>query len=1134
MRTKCKRIAAILIVFAMCITTGGVGIRFKTVKAAGQEGVPGDMKQITFTDFGMERVCETSSYLNTYKNGANLAGTVLGGTINAQTGARVFIGGTSSGGWSGIQLYFCNDDTLFVKNGPEGVIEGLGEGIKADAAGVSKFTGTDLAMQMSFELVDHDEDGIADDLKLGIWFGRKLYNNTYFYMDDYQGSMGNYIHVAVGPVKLISEEPEETMPEYLKRITFTDFGMESVCETSSYLNTYKNGANLAGTVLGGTINAQTGARVFIGGTSSGGWNGIQLYFCNDDTLFVKNGPEGVIEGLGEGIKADAAGVSKFTGTDLAMQMSFELVDHDEDGIADDLKLGLWFGGKLYNNKYVYLDDYKGSMGNYIHVAVGPVKLMSVEQQTLPEDFKKITFSDFGIQEGTHTTTQVGTYRGGSLNETVFTGKLTGTAGAVLMIGGVEENQGLALEFGESDITLYNADGKVEGFEGKIFTSHIAGTALVGEELNLQISFAYVDHDEDGTANDLKLGVWFNKTLYGNRYIYINNYTDRAETLGSTMTLTGTMKVKNVRVETLSEDLKEITYTDFGIQDGTITADISGMYSGSSLDKTVLTGTVNAAPGASIFIGGTENWHGIWISFNESAITMRHTPGTVTEFPEVVFYADKVGTPLTNTDLNLQISFEFVNNDGGETANDLKLGMWFDGKLYDNEYVYINNYVDREDTMGRNLQIYGPAGRVTVTSVKQETLPENLKEITFRDFGIQEGISNKIQIGTYQGGSLNGTLFTGKLTGTAGAVLMIGGVEGNQGLALEFGESDITLYNADGKVEGFEGKIFTSHIAGTVLVGKELKLQISFAYVDHDEDGIANDLKLGVWFNKTLYGNRYIYINNYTDRAETLGSTMTLTGTMKVRNVSTEAEALPDYLKEITFTDFGIKDGTYNMDRSGKYYGKSLDKTVLTGTVNVQPGALFIIGGTENWRGIVLAFGKNIITLDNAYGKVDGFPKVAFKPDVVGVSDFVGIDLKLQISFEFVDNDDGGTANDLKLGMWFNGKLYENEYIYINNYVDREDTMGCNLQLYGVNGAITVTSVFYPIEFERFGLTENWADTLLTKKAETNVVGGSITSEEDAFTGDVTTYLLWTGMVIVALASIVYSGYRMHKKGRECD
>jgi hypothetical protein len=47
-------------------------------------------------------------------------------------------------------------------------------------------------------------------------------------------------------------------------------------------------------------------------------------------------------------------------------------------------------------------------------------------------------------------------------------------------------------------------------------------------------------------------------------------------------------------------------------------------------------------------------------------------------------------PLTGAELDLQLSFQLVDNDGDRKKDDLKLGIWFNEVLYNNSYFYFNN------------------------------------------------------------------------------------------------------------------------------------------------------------------------------------------------------------------------------------------------------------------------------------------------------------------------------------------------------------------------------------------------------------------------------------------------------------
>ena len=50
--------------------------------------------------------------------------------------------------------------------------------------------------------------------------------------------------------------------------------------------------------------------------------------------------------------------------------------------------------------------------------------------------------------------------------------------------------------------------------------------------------------------------------------------------------------------------------------------------------------------------------------------------------------------------------------------------------------------------------------------------------------------------------------------------------------------------------------------------KELQLEMAFSYVDADWGGLNNDVKVGIWVNGQLVGNRYFYLIDYVSRMGT--------------------------------------------------------------------------------------------------------------------------------------------------------------------------------------------------------------------------------------------------------------------------
>jgi hypothetical protein len=229
-------------------------------------------------------------------------------------------------------------------------------------------------------------------------------------------------------------------------------------------------------------------------------------------------------------------------------------------------------------------------------------------------------------------------------------------------------------------------------------------------------------------------------------------TATAEVTGSVPEkLSGKQVAQQKDLETMPEGLTNITFRDFGLADGTYTAagGKSGVYSGSSLDGTLLSGKVTfgkVGGAAELMVAPKGTWTGALRLRQRDAgnhaslyLTVPYPEGTKTLelTPEIA------GVQLTGAELDLQMSFQLVDNDSDGAKDDLKLGVWFNGVLYNNEYFYINDCPFVKSAMQSQIVLYPQfeGHSITIEStelVVPETMPEGLTDITFRDFGIADG------------------------------------------------------------------------------------------------------------------------------------------------------------------------------------------------------------------------------------------------------------------------------------------------------------------------------------------------------------------------------------------------------------
>lgn len=144
----------------------------------------------------------------------------------------------------------------------------------------------------------------------------------------------------------------------------------------------------------------------------------------------------------------------------------------------------------------------------------------------------------------------------------------------------------------------------------------------------------------------------------------------------------------------------------------------------------------------------------------------------------------------------------------------------------------------------------------------------LKEITPQDFGIADGVYTEYMGKAYQGGdTLFGTIFSAivKFDGDE-CWFHYAATQRWYGMSFRITESGITLKS---DTKDFTGVYtFDSETAGTELYGNSFLLQLSLEACDHTGDGTPNDAKLGVYFDKKLYNNTFIYLDGAVD---TLGA-----------------------------------------------------------------------------------------------------------------------------------------------------------------------------------------------------------------------------------------------------------------------
>lgn len=382
-------------------------------------------------------------------------------------------------------------------------------------------------------------------------------------------------------------------------------------------------------------------------------------------------------------------------------------------------------------------------------------------------------------------------------------------------------------------------------------------------------------------------------------------------------------------ETLDETLKLITFSKFGIANGTYGVDTktglaaSGQYR-DSLDGTVLSGKVRFSntPDAMLIYGGNDDpWHGLQIrsSNGDGTLTLlnTHTNTPIMNFEPSL--AGAQGLQLTDNDYNLKLSMEYVDHDGDQAEDDVKLGVWFEDVLYKNEYIYIDDLAPK---LGSCLSVYvsNEASSLKLESVqlneKLETIASHMKGITVRNFGVADGKYKFTEAGMPKTGyevsggyvfSLEDTYFSAdvEFSSVTGASLHYGGEESPwHGIRLDImWDGSMRVNKADFNPDAGD-KIYYlySGIAGVQLTDTRYNLKLTTEFVDYDGDGAEDDVKFGIWFNNVLYNQEYIYFPNLVPE---MGGNFTICSSQDNPESYIYVKSDPSVKTEVDFSLYGF-------------------------------------------------------------------------------------------------------------------------------------------------------------------------------------------------------------------------------------
>lgn len=287
----------------------------------------------------------------------------------------------------------------------------------------------------------------------------------------------------------------------------------------------------------------------------------------------------------------------------------------------------------------------------------------------------------------------------------------------------------------------------------------------------------------------------------------------------------------------------------------------------------------------------------------------------------------------------------------------------------------------------------------------------------------------------------------------------------------------------------QGNAYMASELGLTTLNRSFNLKLGVKLGKADKDG-KQDVTYDLWINDIRVAAEVLI-----EKVGGLGNGMSIytpSGTVIVKSTLSvygdetgkKKEKLPTGFRKVTFATFDIKNGTYKHIKSGMTaYGESvlsLDQTMFSGDFYFfnEKGGDFRYGGMSNeWCGLwfhSMPDGK--IYMQGVEGNTGTY---VFKPFVAG-TDLTDKRFNLKLTTQIVDSDRDGKKDDVKLGVWFNGVLYDNAYIYLTDYAQYFGNYA-GLYVDEGNGYVKVwndLSVDTSIDYTLFGYTkENWRNKI---------------------------------------------------------
>lgn len=857
----------------------------------------GKFEYWTFSDLGQLNKTSDEEIAKYGPIAATLDKKIFNGKINfpEATFGSYYFGGKHAE--TGFLFEAAEGDNLYLKVNTDGKVQDICE-LRQGIAKTTLRGNSDLQVSISVEYIDEyvKAEKTYVTAKVGLFFDGLLYDNQYFTVTDLLKSdlrPGVCFKTVTGVNYGIKSHHlyERTCGEDSVQHTYVDL-LPMVDVASGIMTGYLPVDTMDKVMFSAKVTLGDMSQLHYGNSDANGWGGITFYQERNNKTILKMGKlEGdLLTNLPSDKyyfqvrKALGSNATTFVDVEFVLGMYTEFVDIDGDG-KDDLKLGVLFNGKLYDNKFIYIEDAgtDEQIGNRVNSNEIPMSWKSYfdgkEDATVltpPTDFTNITLLDAGIQDGENATF-IGRFKEDSLDRTLFSMRIKYSANMSRFHYGCTNGSGdmnyggISFRMDSGKIIVGNevVDETVKGLLPHlpsrlvILDPEIAGvgSTFENEEFLLQISTEFIDLDQDGDKDDIKLGIYINGFLYDDSYYFIKN---DASLMGVDCNFNegnAALFASHNYEGPYRGDYTELQPSDFGYDNNKAYEEsYTGVLSQDSLDKTAINMmlTLPKEKGNKLYIGGEEQ--GICITTKDEdklQLSIVNTAGQ----EEVLdtLEADQVGvSTFGDTEMKWRFTFGFTKVNNG--IGTLYLGVIVNGTLYKGQ-EYMIEQVEME-SFKRIVAIDVAKGQFKLSDYTYE-------ELTFHDFSILDTKIEKITDGSSvmnnnycDWNSLDGTAVSGSyyFSKDAGDRFGFGGAFWEGIIFASDGGRQIKVSHIDAEgVVRTIARLNPTKAGVNSLLGDKVSFRLTFDVIKTSETDA--DLRMGIYIDGKLYDGKYFMLRD---------------------------------------------------------------------------------------------------------------------------------------------------------------------------------------------------------------------------------------------------------------------------------